>query len=347
VHLEAVKTRNIDDFLAAMSRFMSERGIPESFISDHEGSFKRASEELEQIVKSARAQKYLKSRRISWNFYTEKSPNKGGFLERLNSNIKRTFLKTLGGRVSTFEEFRTLACHVHSTINDRPLTYIYSDIASECKALTPSMLLRGYNTNEPPHLNLRKPQDKVETKISDSYKILEKIKDSFWNIWNEQYLSDLFERHIRQKKANKELIVPKIGEVCILAEDKLPRREWRLAKVVEINEKRGVVRGVTVQTLSPGGGLITKLNRSPNKLIPLEISSEIIESGVEKKKINMGKKYSKQELAMFKRKHFWPPYKPSKQFRDPSSINVGPEKNYVNKDGSYRKVELELHRDWK
>jgi hypothetical protein len=349
VHLEAVKTRQIGDFLNALSRFMSERGIPESFISDHEGSFKRASEELEQIVKSSRAQKYLKSNRISWNFYTEKSPNKGGFLERLNSNIKRTFSKILGSRISTFEEFRTLACHVHSTVNDRPLTYIFSDIASECKALTPSMLLRGYNLNEPPHLNLRKPQDVSETKISESYKVLEKIKDSFWNLWRKQYLTDLFERHARDKRANKELVVPKLGEVCLLAEDKLPRREWRLARVVEIDEKRGVIRGVTVQTLSPGGGLITKIKRSPDKLVPLEISSEVSIEGLEdvSKKVNMAKKYSKQELKDFKRLGFWPPYKRSIQFKNPGSINVGPETNYVNKDGKYKEIELELPRHWK
>ena len=346
IHIEAVKSRKIDDFFNAMSRFMSEKGIPESFISDHEGSFKRSSEEIEQIVKSARVQKYLKSNRISWNFYTEKSPNKGGFLERLNVNIKRTFYKTLGNRISSFEEFRTLACHVASTVNDRPLTYIYSDIASEQKALTPSMLLRGYNLNEPPHLNLRKPEDKIETKISESYKILERIKNSFWNIWNKQYLSDLFERHARQKKANKELVVPKIGEVCLLIEDKIPRREWRLGRVVEINEKRGSVREVTVQTLSPGQGLITKLKRSPDKLVPLEVASEIIISD-EKEKVNVMRKYSRQELKKLKKDKIWPPYKPSQQFLDPSSINIGPDQDYVNKDGSYKKIDLELTRKWK
>lgn len=364
IHIEAVKSRKIDDFFNALSRFMSEKGIPESFISDHEASFKRASQEMEQVVKSARVQKYLKVRRISWNFYTEKSPNKGGFLERLNSNIKRTFYKTLGRRTSNFEEFRTLACHVHSTINDRPLTYIYSDIASECKALTPSMLLRGYNCNEPPHLNLRKPEDKVETKISESYKALEKIKNTFWAIWSKQYLSDLFERHVRQKKANKQLVVPKIGEVCLLMEDKIPRRDWRLGRVVDIREVRGSVREVTVQTLSPAKGLITKLKRSPDKLVPLNVASKIFSpeklvpleiscevavasSEDRKETLEVARKYTRKELAKFKKSKIWPPYKPSAQFLDPSSINVGPDQDYVNKDGSYKKIAEELPRQWK
>ena len=274
LHIEAVKSRKIEDFLNALSRFMSFHGIPESFVSDHEGSFVRTSKELEQIVKSKRVQKYLKARRISWHFYTEKAPQKGGFLERLNGIIKKSFYKSLTNKVITFEEFRTLAAYVHSTANDRPLTYVYSDIESENKALTPSMLLRGYNLNEPPHLNLRKSQDEIETKLSDSYFKLEKIKDAFWKTWNKQYLTELFERHVRNKKANKELVKPTLGDVVLLSEDKIPRRNWRLARVVGINEKRGVVREVTVQTLSPKGGQITKLKRTPEKLIPLAVSPQ-------------------------------------------------------------------------
>ena len=385
VHVEACKSRNIDDFLLAMSRFMNHYGIPKSFISDHEGSFKRASQELEQIIKSKRVQKYLKHKRISWNFYTEKSPHKGGFIERLNSGIKKTFYKVLSTKVLSFEEFRTLACHVSSTLNDRPLTYLYSDIASENKALSPSMLLRGYNIHEPPTLNLFKPRDASETKISDSYIKLEKIKNSFWNIWEKQYLKNLFERHVRNKKANKELIVPRLGEVCLISEEKVPRRDWRLGRVVEIDVKRGAVRQVTVQTLSPGGKFITKLKRTPSllvpigveselskknpeKLVPLEIDSEIVEidcdklvplegdpSGVslpiQSSSRKVSKKYSKQQLARMKKACIWPPYKKSKQFLDPSSCNTGSMPDFVNRTSNPKSVRFqeeleELPRAW-
>ena len=366
VHIEAVKTRNIGDFLNALSRFLSFHGVPEAFVSDHEGSFKRTSEELEQIVKSRRVQKYLKTRRICWHFYTEKAPHKGGFLERLNAIIKNAFYKSLKTKVMSFEDFRTLAAHVHSTINDRPLTYVYSDIDSEVKVLTPSMLLRGYNLGEPPHLNLRKPQDHTETKVSETYLKLEKIKDSFWNMWNKQYLSELYERHVRQKKANNELVVPKVGDVCLLSEDKQPRRNWRLARVVGINEKRGVVREVTVQTLSKKKGLITKLNRTPEKLVPLGVSPHnIVPLEMEGEKIEVAcekviplegnelprsqvKKYTKVQLAKFKRAKLYPPYKKSAQFKDPSSINTGEDSDFVNsqrhKDG--KKVQFDIQRHW-
>ena len=102
---------------------------------------------------------------------------------------------------------------------------------------------------------------------------MEKVRNSFWYIWQKQYLKDLFERHVRQKKASGELVVPKIRDVVLLSEEKLPRREWRMAKVVDVEEKRGAIRQCVIQLLSPGGGVLTKLKRSPDKLVPLEINS--------------------------------------------------------------------------
>ena len=357
IHIEAVKSRGIDDFINAVSRFMNEKGIPASFISDHEGSSKRLSKEFEQISKSKRVRKFCKDNRISWNFYTEKSPNKGGFIERLVALVKRTFYKTLSHKYLTFEEFRTLATYAASAINDRPLTYLYSDINSEYKALSPSMLLCGYNKMEPPHLNLHKPQDEIEMKLSESYFFMERIRNSFWYIWQKQYLKDLFERHVRQKKACGELVAPQVGDVVLLSEEKLPRREWRMAKVVGIEEKRGAIRQCVIQLLSPGGGLLTKLKRSPDKLVPLEVNSReekfdadalIPFEGDPREPIRCSKhppgkrKYSNKELSSLKEAKVWPPYSVSKTFLDPSSINTGPLADFVNEDSLRRKVEFDL-----
>ena len=376
VHLEATKSRKIDDFLNALSRFVSFHGVPESFISDHEKSFEKASESLDQIAKSNRVRKYLKSQRISWSFYTEKSPNKGGFIERLNAGVKKSFYKTLQKRVTTFEEFRTMACYTASVINDRPLTYLYSDINSESKAISPSMLLRGHNLREPPHLNVHRPEDASETKITEIFKDMERLKDRFWKVWNKQYLTDLYERHCREKRARGDVfMVPKIGEVVLINGDKLPRRRWRLGRIVDVVEKRGSIREVVVQTLAPGSNLITKLKRSPQHLvpigvsceilklsekevIPLEIGTEISDKDIEenlKKKSEKHVKYTKKQLAdlakvigLWKsnKSKLWPPYKPSKQFLDPGSINSGPEPGYIDKEG-YSELPEGLQRDWK
>ena len=352
VHIEAVKTRSLEDFVLALSRFFDQHGLPSSFISDHEKSFKKSAECLEQIANSKRVRDFLMARRISWNFYTEKSPNKGGFIERLNSPIKKSFYKTVGcHKITNFEQFRSLATHVSSVLNDRPITYLMSDLENVGIPLTPSMLIRGYNLNEPIGLNLKKMKDSTETKLGESYLLSEQLKDLFWKTWNQVYLSELFERHVRNKKAQKAQIVPKIGEVCLIHDDILPRRRWKLGRVVDLKHdtRNNIIRQATVQTLTPNKKLITKLNRSPEKLVP--ILSEIknvnpkvlipLECGTEVIKHLPKLRHSKNDIRHFKNLGLYPPYKRTVQFSNPAVENIGPEDNFVNKE-----IDNELPRQW-
>ena len=362
VHVEAVRSRKVSDFVLALSRFFDQHGLPESFISDHEKAFKKSAECLEQIAKSSRVKNYLRKNHVSWNFYTEHSPNKGGFLERLNGPIKQAFYKSVGRQTTNFEEFRSLATHVSSILNDRPITYLMSDIENSETPLTPSMLLRGYNLNEPIGLNLRKLKDPVETKLGEQYYLSEKLKDKFWSVWNHHYLTELFERHARNKKAQKAQVVPNLGDVVLISQDKVAKRDWKLGRVVDLKEARGgTIRQVTVQTLSPSQKLVTKLNRapeklvpilknetknySPEKIVPLECGNEKVEVVLPKEKdVIFQNKYNKADLKVFKRLKVFPPYKPSPQFINPEVINTGPESDYVNKG---KEIKNELTRKWK
>ena len=148
---------------------MNVRGIPESIYSDNAPTFIRVSKEFESIISSRRVQRFLRQRRINWTFYADKSPWKGGFIERLNQIFKRAFYTTVGRKILDFEEFRTMISYCMSVMNDRPLSYIYSDIDSQYKALSPSMLLTGHNLNEPPHLQLSKPKDDQEMEWNEKY----------------------------------------------------------------------------------------------------------------------------------------------------------------------------------
>ena len=84
----------------------------------------------------------------------------------------------------------------------------------------------------------------------------------------------MYERHVRSKRVQKELVVPKIGDVVLIDGEKLPRRQWRMGRVTDIRVGRGnEVRECTVQTLSPKGACLSKILRSPDKLVPLEVDS--------------------------------------------------------------------------
>ena len=279
VHLEATQSMKVNDFLMAMQRFMSLWGVPETVQSDNAKTFIRTNLEFKSIFNSRRASNFFQQNRIKWNFYTDKAPWKGGFIERLNALFKNIVKKMFRKTVLSFEEFRTILSYCSGIINSRPLTYVYSDISPEGVPLTPSMLVLGFNVNEPPYLCLRREADTDEMKFGERFKILEKIKDSFWTAWHKEYLTELFEKHSKSGKEPKDFCVPKIGEIVLIMKENSPRRNWNLGRIlgVRISPRDGKIREVSLQTVSPGLKP-SFIKRPPNYLVPLEIQQEYYEN---------------------------------------------------------------------
>ena len=303
VHLETTRSLSVKDFILALQRFMDIRGVPDHIESDNSKTFIRANKEFASIFNSKRARHFFEQKRIEWNFYTEYSPWKGGMTERLNSIFKKIARKTFGHHILNFEEFRSMVSYAMSIINCRPLTYVYSDLNSEGTQLTPSMLLNGFNLLEPPSLNYRKPKDNNELELSERYKFIERLKDSFWNLWNRQYLTELYERHVKQGKTPVNMRIPKLGQVVLIKDEKLPRRNWKLGRImdVKVSNRDGKIREVTVQCLSKkaqnaeinSGPLpSTFLKKSPCHLVPLEVEPEYFSTD-QKSETNSQKSFSK------------------------------------------------------
>merc|ERR1711972_405738 len=206
-----------------------------------------------------------------------------------------------------------------SIINCRPITYVYSDINSEGTQLTPSMLLNGFNLLEPPSLNYRKPSDESELTLSERYKFIEKLKDSFWNLWNNQYLTELYERHVKQGRTPINMRIPKLGQVVLVKDEKLPRRHWKLGRIMDlkISNRDGKIREITVQCLSKraqnaeivdGPLQKTFLKKSPCHLVPLEVEPEyystdpMVNSKIPEHKTPVKKKKNPQKKKKKKKK---------------------------------------------
>ena len=307
VHLETTRSLAVKDFILALQRFMDVRGVPSHVESDNSKTFIRANKEFASIFNSKRARRFLEQNHIEWNFYTEYSAWKGSMTERLNSTFKKIAHKTFGRAILNFEEFRSMVSYSMSIINCRPITYVYSDINSEGTQLTPSMLLNGFNLLEPPSLNYRKPSDESELTLSERYKFIEKLKDSFWNLWNNQYLTELYERHVKQGRTPINMRIPKLGQVVLVKDEKLPRRHWKLGRIMDlkISNRDGKIREVTVQCLSKraqnadivSGPLpSTFLKKSPCHLVPLEVEPEyystdpMVQTSISKPSENQRKK---------------------------------------------------------
>ena len=163
------------------------------------------------------------------------------------------------------------------------LTYIYSSNIPEGTVLTPSMLLNGFNICEPPHLSLRKQKDENELKLGERYLFLEALKTAFWNMWQNEYLTALFERHSKLKGDAKPFLEPKIGDIVLVKNEKTSRREWKMGRVINLRRTKrdNRIRECTIHTFNQNGKRSILL-RSPSFLVPLEIEPEEISDNFSK-----------------------------------------------------------------
>lgn len=279
VHFEATMGMTVNDFKMAFQRFMNERGVPEIVNSDNAKTFIRNHKEFEAIYKSSRVRKFFDQRRIHWHFYTERAPWMGGWIERLNSIFKSVCRKVYGKAILSFDEFRTMVSDAMGVVNDRPLTYVYSDLNSAGTEITPSMLCHGHKLREPPQLSFRKPKTEEEMTLGERYVHLEKVKDSFWKAFSEEYLTMLMERHVKQGRTPIKLRTPKVNDVVIVRNENTPRRTWRLGRILRVKRstRDGVVREVQVLTTN-NSGKRSLINRSPTFLVPLEVGTEYLQA---------------------------------------------------------------------
>ena len=100
--------------------------------------------------------------------------------------------------------------------------------------------------------------------------------------------------------------VPELGQIVLIKDEKLPRRHWKLGKImnVKVSDRDGKIREVTVQCLSKraqnseitSGPLpSTFLRKSPCHLVPLEVEPEyystdpMVEASISKQKTSAKK----------------------------------------------------------
>lgn len=280
IHLEVVLDMSTEEFIMCFRRFISQRGTPIQIISDNAAQFKSANYVINKswynVIRDEDVQSYVSTAGIHWSFIVELAPWMGGFYERLIGLVKRALRKVIGRNLLTLIQFQTLLKEVESVVNSRPLTYIGDDINSHI-ALTPSHFLTLNPTTGLPEQELDEndndyiPKESTRDNLLKLWKKGQKLLNSFWKMWREDYVMSLRERMQSSLKAGK-LRSPfqaNIGDTVLLKDD-LPRGCWRLGLIVgRVLSHDNNVRSVKVKLAS---GRV--LNRPLNLLYPLECSHQ-------------------------------------------------------------------------
>jgi len=285
IHLEIVDDLTAEQFLLALRRFIARRGKPVKITSDNAGQFKLAKSTLElaweNVVKSPEVESDVSEIGIKWSFIIELSPWMGGFYERLVGSSKIALKKSIGKRCLTSLQLQTFLTETEAVLNSRPLVFM-GDNLEDGYPITPTHFLSPNTKAGTPKLEseeeIKDPNFEPHAPTSkevllNSWKRGQRLLESFWKTWKEDYLLSLRERSRRTLKGPRieSSESPTIGTVVQVKED-LPRGSWKIGKIVElIKSNDGLVRAARV--LLPTK---TVINRSLKLLYPLECETEEI-----------------------------------------------------------------------
>ena len=250
IHIEVLYSLETDSFLQAFQRFICRRGQVKVIRSDNGTNFVGAAKEIE---------KYLRCKNIEWKFNPPAASHMGGVWERMIRSVRRVLTVLLREQTLDDERLVTFMCIVESVVNSRPITTV-SDDPRDQEALTPNhlLLLQG-NVDLPFECSERDVYSRKR------WRQVQYLADVFWRRWLHEYLPTL---QLRQKwhKPVKNL---EVGDVVILADDKLSRSSWPLGRVVETYPgSDGLIRSAKVTTKSVTG--TNMLIRPVHKLCLLE-----------------------------------------------------------------------------
>ena len=248
--LDLVPRMKSDALIRSFKRFISRRGCPSNMISDNGSNF--VSDETQNFVSSIG---------VEWHLNLPLAPWHGGFFERLIRTVKELLRKQLRYTRLDYEQLLTVIFEVEMIVNNRPLTHNSSDDIELC--LTPNQLLFGRNLDLQTNHKLDLSYDLINA--TEHNKKINNILNHFWDRWQKEYLVNLRETHRNLQKRNINSPTVRVNDT-VLIEDKTPRSQWKLARVLELikghDEK---IRGALVRT-SQG----TELKRPANKLYPIE-----------------------------------------------------------------------------
>lgn len=245
IHLELVSDLTTQAFLAALTRFVSRRGVPSEIHSDNGTNFVGANNELLQLKNflsqsNSEISKFALAQGIEWHFTPPYSPHFGGLWEAGVKSVKKHMKTIMGDLQFTFEQLSTLLCQIEAILNSRPL-YPESNDPNDFNALTPGHFLIGGPITALPN----KDFTSVPSNRLKHWENIQQLSQIFWKRWSTEYLSSLQQRN-KWRIEKDEL---KIGDLVLIKENNQPPTQWHMGRITQLHPgSDGLTRVVTLKT---------------------------------------------------------------------------------------------------
>ena len=215
VHLEVTKSHTAEEFQRKLNSFIARKTRPCLIISDNASVFKATASWIKKIRKSERLSDHLAREDIRWQFNLSRSPWWGGMYEQVIKDLKKTLYKTLCRTTLSFKQLETVMVDIERQMNNRPLTYLESEIEE-----------------------IEEDRDEV----SKLHKQLKEAKQHASKRWKREYIHSLLESHQVNRKIGP---IPDIGEIVLVVGDEKNRAKWKKGRVMRhVRGRDGVIRGV-------------------------------------------------------------------------------------------------------
>ena len=252
-HVEVVESASAESFAEAVERFMAFRGVPIRFFSDNGSNFRGYFPELKKLSDLITRKDNLVQQGIEWKWTPSLAPHFNGFCERSIGLIKGIIKRSVGRKVLTFSQLRTVCAYAQAVFNERPL-HVLANTDPDYVPITPHMLVFGRNLRMLSHdimeLNLQDPDYRKNKDISV---MALKLRDTLASVrkhWKKDYFHFLTAKDEQRNKSSphtKSNIIPQINHYVLIKDDNA--QDLRIGRIKEIiPSSDGEVRQALVST---------------------------------------------------------------------------------------------------
>ena len=253
VHIEVVEDLTTEDFLAALRRFISRRGLPSQLHSDNGSNFGGAKNDLNLLYKILRENQsslstYLLSQRIQWSCI----PDHFGGLWEGAVKAAKFYLKRIAGPIKfSISELNTVMCQIKAILNSRPLCSINCHASDGIQSLTPAHFLIGRPITAYPETTI----DTTHTLLR-RWTMCQAIIHHFWERLSHEYLHQL-QKLSKWKLPTDNL---RVNDIVFIRENSAFTCHWPIAMVDQVYPGRdNLVRVVRLKVPSTSRTDSTKL----------------------------------------------------------------------------------------